>query len=98
MLQLLDIAAAKGAELVVFPECAFTTFFPRYLFTNQEELESYFEDDFGGNSIAASKNVKRSSTGPIASRSISGLDMVSGLPKADTSIPRYITQDGWEGF
>ena len=58
MIKLLDSAVAKGAQLVVFPECAFTTFFPRYLFHDKEEMESYFEDDAGGNSVAESKNVK----------------------------------------
>ena len=42
MIALLEEAAAKGAQLVVFPELAFTTFFPRWLLTG-EELESYFE-------------------------------------------------------
>jgi predicted amidohydrolase len=35
---LLEQAAARGARLVVFPELAFTTFFPRWLLT-PEELE-----------------------------------------------------------
>ena len=30
MIALLDQAAARGAKLVVFPELAFTTFFPRW--------------------------------------------------------------------
>ncbi|MFC7554984.1 N-carbamoyl-D-amino-acid hydrolase [Pseudoroseomonas wenyumeiae] len=42
MIALLEEAAAKGAQLVVFPELAFTTFFPRWLLSG-EELESYFE-------------------------------------------------------
>ncbi|KAI1829222.1 hypothetical protein DTO006G1_9812 [Penicillium roqueforti] len=58
MLALLDSAASLGAQLVVFPECAFTTFFPRYLFTDDAEIESYFESDAGGSSIAESANVK----------------------------------------
>lgn len=58
LLQLLNSAASEGAQLVVFPETTFTTFFPRYLFDNDEEMESYFEDDAGGDSIAQSKNVK----------------------------------------
>ncbi|KAK1762693.1 carbon-nitrogen hydrolase [Phialemonium atrogriseum] len=58
MLRLLDSAASMGAQIIVFPETAFTTFFPRYLFEDQEEMESYFEDDAGGSSIAESKNVK----------------------------------------
>ena len=42
MLALLDAAAARGATLVVFPELAFTTFFPRWLLSDAE-LEGYFE-------------------------------------------------------
>jgi N-carbamoyl-D-amino-acid hydrolase len=42
MLALLDEAAARGASLVVFPELAFTTFFPRWLIDG-EALDRYFE-------------------------------------------------------
>jgi N-carbamoyl-D-amino-acid hydrolase len=42
MLGLLEQAAAQGAKLVVFPELAFTTFFPRWLI-EKDELDSYFE-------------------------------------------------------
>jgi predicted amidohydrolase len=42
MIALLDQAAAQGASLVVFPELAFTTFFPRWLL-GDNELEQYFE-------------------------------------------------------
>jgi len=42
MIRLLDHAAAAGAELVVFPELAFTTFFPRWLLQGPE-LEQHFE-------------------------------------------------------
>ena len=42
MLALLESAAAAGAQLVVFPELAFTTFFPRWLLT-EAELDPYFE-------------------------------------------------------
>lgn len=43
MLALLDSAAAKGAKSVLFPETAFTTFFPRHLITDPVELDSFFE-------------------------------------------------------
>jgi predicted amidohydrolase len=43
MIALLDKAAAQGAELAVFPELAFTTFFPRWPIADEEELLSYFE-------------------------------------------------------
>jgi predicted amidohydrolase len=42
MLALLEGAAAQRADLVVFPELAFTTFFPRWLLT-PEQLDPYFE-------------------------------------------------------
>ena len=42
MVALLEAAAARGATLVVFPELAFTTFFPRWL-VDGAELEGYFE-------------------------------------------------------
>ena len=42
MLGLLDDAAARGATLVVFPELAFTTFFPRWLIENAA-LDQYCE-------------------------------------------------------
>ena len=42
MLALLETAAARGATLVVFPELAFTTFFPRWLIEG-EALDHYFE-------------------------------------------------------
>jgi len=42
MIALLDQAAAQGAKLVVFPELAFTTFFPRWLLDGAE-LDSYYE-------------------------------------------------------
>ena len=42
MLALLEKAAAQGATLVVYPELAFTTFFPRWLIES-EALDHYFE-------------------------------------------------------
>jgi predicted amidohydrolase len=42
MVALLEAAAADGAQVVVFPELAFTTFFPRWLLT-EEQLDGYFE-------------------------------------------------------
>ncbi len=42
MVALLEQAAQHGAELVVFPELPFTTFFPRWLMMGNE-VEQYFE-------------------------------------------------------
>jgi predicted amidohydrolase len=43
LIALLEASAAQGAKLVVFPELAFTTFFPRWFFANAQELDTYFE-------------------------------------------------------
>jgi predicted amidohydrolase len=42
MIALLENAARQGAQLVVFPELALTTFFPRWLLS-PEDVEAYFE-------------------------------------------------------
>ncbi len=43
LIALLEQAAGQGAQLVVFPELAFTTFFPRWLFDSPQELDPWFE-------------------------------------------------------
>ena len=48
MIALLDQAAAKGCRLVVFPELALTTFFPRWLIEDQAEVDAYFERELPG--------------------------------------------------
>jgi predicted amidohydrolase len=43
MLVLMRQAAAHGCDLVVFPELALTTFFPRWWFERQEDVDAFFE-------------------------------------------------------
>ena len=43
MLVLLEQARQQGCELVVFPELALTTFFPRWFMEQQEEVDTWFE-------------------------------------------------------
>jgi len=43
MIALMREAKAEGADLVIFPELAFTTFFPRWYTEDQAEIDSYFE-------------------------------------------------------
>jgi len=43
LLAMLREAKGRGAEFVVFPELALTTFFPRYWMTAQEEIDRFFE-------------------------------------------------------
>jgi predicted amidohydrolase len=48
MIALLEDAAGQGAQLVVFPELPFTTFFPRWLFETQAEVDAWFETSMPG--------------------------------------------------
>jgi predicted amidohydrolase len=41
----MDGAKAKGADLIVYPELALTTFFPRWYMTDQAEVDRWFERD-----------------------------------------------------
>jgi len=43
LLDLLKQAHARGCQLVVFPEMALTTFFPRWMMEGQQEVDSFFE-------------------------------------------------------
>ncbi|WP_146589293.1 N-carbamoyl-D-amino-acid hydrolase [Puniceibacterium confluentis] len=45
MIALLDQAAAQGAELVVFPELALTSFFPRWFLPDQADVDAFFETE-----------------------------------------------------
>jgi predicted amidohydrolase len=52
MVALLEQAAREGAKLVVFPELAFTTFFPRWLLDGPE-LDRFFEKEMPNPSVQA---------------------------------------------
>ena len=45
MIALMDEAKAKGADLIVYPELALTTFFPRWYVADRAEFDSWFERD-----------------------------------------------------
>jgi predicted amidohydrolase len=45
MLAMLREAARKGCGLVVFPELALTTFFPRWYMTDWREIDAFFETE-----------------------------------------------------
>ena len=48
LLVLLGDAHSRGAELVVFPELALTTFFPRYFIEDETEILTWFEAEMPG--------------------------------------------------
>lgn len=48
MIDLMREAHAAGAQLVVYPELALTTFFPRWYFENQPDVDAFFEREMPG--------------------------------------------------
>ncbi len=51
MRNLMREAAGKGAQLVVFPELALTTFFPRWFMEDQAEIDTYFETEMPNEAV-----------------------------------------------
>lgn len=49
MVELMREAKERGCDLIVYPELALTTFFPRWLIEDEEELISYFEREMPSN-------------------------------------------------
>lgn len=45
MIALLRSAAGKGAEWIVFPELALTTFFPRYIYDTPADYDRFYEEN-----------------------------------------------------
>ena len=48
LLEMLHQAKAHGCDLVVFPELALTTFFPRWWMEDQAEIDAFFEQEMPG--------------------------------------------------
>ncbi len=48
LLELMREAKARGSDIVVFPELALTTFFPRWWMEDEAEIDSYFEREMPG--------------------------------------------------
>ena len=48
LIALLQEAASQGAQLVAFPELALTTFFPRWWFADQADIDAFFETEMPG--------------------------------------------------
>ncbi|KAF2416997.1 carbon-nitrogen hydrolase [Tothia fuscella] len=90
LLQLLDNAAAEGAQLALFPEIAFTTFFPRYFFEG-DEIDKFFEH--GDVTIAAQ-------TKPLFDKARDlGVDICVGFTEADPTLgSSKLAMDGADCF
>jgi hypothetical protein len=52
LVALLRTAAERGAELVVFPELALTTFFPRWFVDDRAKVDHYYETEVPGPATA----------------------------------------------
>jgi N-carbamoyl-D-amino-acid hydrolase len=51
MLALMDEAKGRGADLIVYPELALTTFFPRWYVEDQAEVDAWFERDMPNEAV-----------------------------------------------
>ncbi|CAG9993103.1 unnamed protein product [Clonostachys byssicola] len=86
MITLLDEAAKAGARLVVYPELAFTTFFPSHIIEDPDKLARYFEATSQAEPYAVinSPNVK-----PLIERANElGVDVSFGFGE------RFTSEDG----
>ena len=52
MLALMDKAHGRGVELIVYPELALTTFFPRWMMEDQAEVDDWFEREMPNDATA----------------------------------------------
>ncbi len=52
MLDLVKAAASHKADVIVFPELALTTFFPRWFMADQAEIDGFFEQEMPSNETA----------------------------------------------
>lgn len=59
MIDLMRQAASKGVELLVYPELALTTFFPRWYMEDQREVDFWFEREMPGPQTAPLFEVAR---------------------------------------
>ena len=48
LLELMREAKARGCHFIVYPELALTTFFPRWYFPTQPEVDFWFEREMPG--------------------------------------------------
>lgn len=84
LVRLLEDAASQGAQLVLFPETTFTTFFPRYFIEEDEELAKWFEH---GDDITTSENT--AALFQLADRL--GVDICVGYAERTTNSHSYNT-------
>ncbi|EPE05173.1 n-carbamoyl-d-amino acid hydrolase [Ophiostoma piceae UAMH 11346] len=94
MIALLEDAASKGAQLVVFPELALTTFFPRGMLTDPAEIAAVFEPEDDSTPLAASKILESPNIKPLFQKAAAlGVDISIGYAERYTSTAASKTVD-----
>lgn len=59
MVKLVEEAARRGVSFMVFPELALTTFFPRWYFADEVELDAFYEAAMPNEAVAPMFNAAR---------------------------------------
>jgi predicted amidohydrolase len=78
LIELLKQAKSHGCGLVVFPELALTTFFPRWFMTDPEEIDSFFE-----------REMPSPETAPLFEAAVkAGIGFYLGFAELDRSEPK----------
>src|SRR4051812_9478152 len=82
MIALMDEAKSRGAEFVVYPELALTTFFPRWFMEDQAEVDRWFE-----------REMPNAATAPLFERARDhGMAMSLGFAELTPQGRRFNTQ------
>ena len=95
LLALMHTAKGHGCDIVVYPELALTTFFPRWHFERQEDIDEWFErlKELGYLILGdASLEPARNPDGPTTHITEYALD-VGDYAAASTLVPRLRRDD-----
>ena len=65
MVALMKEAASRGAQLIVFPELALTTFFPRWWVSNKADFDRMFEKDMPNKDVSPLFETSKSLISPF---------------------------------
>ena len=83
MLDLLETAAARDCDLVVYPELALTTFFPRWYMTDPSEVDAWFEREMPNAAQAVVVSSNRNASRPFTAPSSAIPDPAGCWPRGD---------------
>ena len=86
MIALMRQAAAHGCDLVVFPECALTAFFPHWYYDRQEDIDAYFEREMPNAATQPLFDGARGSASASTSATPSSRSRTASTQRFNTSI------------